>query len=209
MLDYNIRLAEGKKGQSPAIFLIHGYGSNAEDLFSFAPYLPKDHTIIALQAPLFMASGGYAWYPLEINERGEVTSKLEAAEMALEKIVETTDELIKKYNLNSQDLSLLGFSQGAILSWALGFRFPRKIRRIIALSGWIHESIDASNPPQFIAYAAHGTEDAVIPIHKARESILPLSKQFEGIEYYEFSEGHTVSQENFMKFLQWIEKTNL
>ncbi|MEK9613646.1 MAG: phospholipase, partial [Flavobacteriaceae bacterium] len=189
MLDYNIRLAESSKNQNSAIFLIHGYGSNAEDLFSFAPYLPKDHTIIALQAPLSLGLGGYAWYPLEINELGEVTSKAEAAETALKTVVKNIDELINKYDLNSQDLTLLGFSQGAILSWALGFNFPGKIRRIIALSGWIHESIDSSNPPQFVAYAAHGTEDAVIPIHKARESILPLSEQFEGIEYYEFTDG--------------------
>ena len=50
MLDYQIRSAQGKAEKNPTIILIHGYGSNAEDLFSFAPYLPKSHTIIALQA---------------------------------------------------------------------------------------------------------------------------------------------------------------
>ena len=73
MLDYQIRSAEGKAEKNPTIILIHGYGSNAEDLFSFAPYLPKSHTIIALQAPLSMGQGSYAWYPLGMNETGSVT----------------------------------------------------------------------------------------------------------------------------------------
>ena len=40
MLEYRIRNAEGNAIKKPVIFLIHGYGSNADDLFSFAPYLP-------------------------------------------------------------------------------------------------------------------------------------------------------------------------
>ena len=139
MLDYQIRSAEGKAEKNPTIILIHGYGSNAEDLFSFAPYLPKSHTIIALQA----------------------------------------------------------------------FKYPEKVRRIIALSGLIHESVPMQKKPEFLAYAAHGTEDTVIKIDQAREYILPLSKKYDEIEYHEFNDGHTVSQENFTALMKWIDKTNL
>lgn len=209
MLEYRIRQGINTLEKSPVIFLIHGYGSHADDLFSFAPYLPKSHTIIALQAPLNLSPGGYAWYPLYPNEDGTFTSELEAAWSAVDLLNENINLLIKKYDLNSIDISLLGFSQGSILSWALAFSTPKKIRRIVALSGLVHESVDTSQPPTFLAYAAHGISDVVIPVEKARATILPFSEKYTEIEYHEFPEGHSVSQENFTRLLGWLEKTEL
>jgi len=209
MLEYWIREGENSTTKKPVIFLIHGYGSHAEDLFAFAPYLPKNHTVIALQAPLELAPNSYAWYPLFPKQDGTLDSKLEAAWGAVDLIKKNITLLIEKYHLNSLDISLLGFSQGAILSWALAFSNSNFCRRIIALSGLIHESVDTSQNPTFLAYAAHGVSDIVIPVEQARSTVLPVSQRFEEIEYHEYPEGHTVSQENFSKMLNWIEKTNL
>ena len=209
MLEYRIQKTESPNKKRPALFLIHGYGSNADDLFSFAPYLPKNHTIIALQAPLSLGNKSFAWYPLSINTNGEIGSKNDTAWAAVDTLIKNIDELTEKYALNPKDISLLGFSQGSILSWALGYRFPDKIRRVIALSGFIHESINTTKEPEFIAYAAHGTKDEVIPVFKARESILPLSKKYSEIQYHEYPDGHTISQENFTALIKWLNKTNL
>jgi phospholipase/carboxylesterase len=209
MLEYRIRKGTNTIEKSPVIFLIHGYGSHADDLFSFAPYLPQTHTVIALQAPLVIAPGSYAWYPLYPKEDGTFTSELEAAWSAVDILTENIDLLVEKYGVNPIDISILGFSQGAILSWALAFSKPKKIRRIVALSGMVHESVDTSQPPTFLAYAAHGISDVVIPVEKARTTILPLSEKYNEIEYHEFPEGHSVSQENFTRLLGWLEKTEL
>lgn len=209
MLDYRIRKGQNKTKSTPAIFLIHGYGSHAEDLFTFAPYLPKSHSIIALQAPLAIAPSSYAWYPLYPNEDGTFHSELESAWKAVELLADNIDLLVSKYDLNIRDLSLFGFSQGAILSWALAFSKPNKVRRIVALSGFIDESVNTSKPPTFLAYAAHGETDMVIPLAKARDSILPLTKKYTEIEYYEYPEGHTISQENFTNLLKWLKNTGL
>ena len=209
MLDYRIRKGQNNLKSTPAIFLIHGYGSHAEDLFTFAPYLPKSHSIIALQAPLAIAHSCYAWYPLYPNDDGTFHSELESAWKAVGLLAENIDLLVSKYDLNISDLSLFGFSQGAILSWALAFSKPKKVRRIVALSGFIDESVNTSKPPTFLAYAAHGQTDTVIPIAKARDSILPLTKKYTEIEYYEYPEGHTISQENFTNLIKWLKNTDL
>jgi len=210
MLEYRIRNATSSQNKvSAALILIHGYGSYADDLFSFAPYLPKECTVIALQAPLSLGPNSYAWYPLQMNPSGELTSEVEAAWSAVQLIVDTIDELIYKHSLDPQDVSLLGFSQGAILSWAIAYHHSDKIRRIVALSGMVHESINTSAPPNFIAYASHGIQDQVIPISQARNTILPLSTQHDAISYQEFEDGHNVSQENSSQFLQWLETTAL
>ena len=210
MLEYRIQNASvSEKATSPAIILIHGYGSHVDDLFSFATYLPKDHAIIAIQAPLTIGPNSYAWYPLQMDPSGAVTSEVEAAWSAVRLIVDTIDELIKIHKLDSDDISLLGFSQGAILSWAIAYHHSNKIRRIVALSGMVHESIDSSSPPNFIAYASHGINDQIIPISLPRTTVLPLSNAHQSITYHEFKDGHNVSQENFTLMLAWLDKTNL
>ncbi|MEC7173027.1 MAG: phospholipase, partial [Bacteroidota bacterium] len=62
MLSYKIRRASEGDAPHPCIILLHGYGSNANDLFSFADYLPNHLTIISLEAPLDTPFGGKAWY---------------------------------------------------------------------------------------------------------------------------------------------------
>lgn len=209
MLKYRIRKGDNKLTQSSAIFLIHGYGSNCDDLFSFAPYLPKNLTIIALEAPLSLAQGSYAWYHLYPGQNGALKSDLNEAQRSLELITNNIKQLIEKYNINKMDVSVLGFSQGAILSWALAYGKSEIVRRVIALSGYIHESIDTSDPPKFIGYATHGITDEIIPIKMARDSVFPISQKHSAIEYHEFNDGHNVSQENFTKMLIWLERTKL
>ena len=209
MLKYRIRKGDNKLTQSSAIFLIHGYGSNYDDLFSFAPYLPKNLTIIALEAPLSLAQGSYAWYHLYPGQNGELKSDLNEAQRSLKLITNDIKQLIEKYNINKMDVSVLGFSQGAILSWALAYSKSEIVRRVIALSGYIHESIDTSYPPKFIGYATHGITDEIIPIKMARDSVFPISQKHSAIEYHEFNDGHNVSQENFTKILIWLERTKL
>ena len=209
MLKYRIRKGDNKLKQNPAIFLIHGYGSNCDDLFSFAPYLPKNLTIIALEAPLSLTQGSYAWYHLYPEQNGTLKSDLNEAQRSLELITKSIKQLIEKYNINKMDVSVLGFSQGAILSWALAYSKSEIVRRVIALSGYIHESIDTSDPPKFIGYATHGISDEIIPIKMARDSVFPISQKHSAIEYHEFSDGHNVSQENFTKMLIWLERTKL
>ena len=209
MLKYRIRKGDNKLKQNPAIFLIHGYGSNCDDLFSFAPYLPKNLTIIALEAPLSLTQGSYAWYHLYPEQNGTLKSDLNEAQRSLELITNNIKQLIEKYNINKMDVSVLGFSQGAILSWALAYSKSEIVRRVIALSGYIHESIDTSDPPKFIGYATHGITDEIIPIKMARDSVFPISQKHSAIEYHEFNDGHNVSQENFTKILIWLERTKL
>lgn len=209
MLNYRIKNAENDLKNNSVIFLLHGYGSNEDDLFSFTPFLPKYSTIISLRAPYELSPGSYAWYHLYPKSDGTFESDIETARMTLELLNKNIQLIIKKYKLDSNDITLLGFSQGAILGWALAFEKLSIVRRLVALSGFIHETINTSKGPNFIAYSSHGVSDQVIPIKLARQSILPISKKYNEIQYHEFPEGHTISQENLNLFLKWLDSTKL
>lgn len=210
MLEYRIKKSmPSNRKKKPVIILIHGYGSNADDLFSFAPHLPQNHTIIAIQAATKLAPNSYAWYPLQTDDLGAVTTELQDALSAVKLIIDTIFNLIKIHKLDPSDVSLLGFSQGAILSWAIAYNYSDKIRRIVALSGMIHESVNTTKAPNFLAYASHGIKDQIIPISQPRKTIVPLSNKYQAIIYKEYNDGHNISHENFSMIVAWLEKTNL
>ena len=99
-LKYLIRHTEIKKN-SPSIFLLHGYGSNKEDLFSLEGYLPKNHTIISLEAPISLPFGGFTWFEvnqMDILNKSYYKNKDDVDEIA-KIIIKNIDELYTKFLL--------------------------------------------------------------------------------------------------------------
>jgi len=117
-LEYVIREPQVRTKRSPVIFMLHGYGSNEEDLFSFADELPKEYTIISLRAPYNLTSFGYAWYMINFDEDQAYWSDNEQAIESRELIMRCIDEACKVYDLDTRNINLLGFSQGSILRMA-------------------------------------------------------------------------------------------
>lgn len=195
--------------KSPVLIMLHGYGSDANDLFSFASELPDELFIISAQAPYPLPPYGNAWYAINFDSvHGKFSDDVQAVE-SREKIAAFIDEVITNYPVDSDNLTLLGFSQGTILSYAVALSYPQKVKNVIALSGYINLDIidkdfrknDYSN---LSVYASHGTVDQVIPISWARRSP-EILKQL-GIEhkYSEFPVGHGVAPQNLMEIKSWI-----
>ncbi len=61
-LEHNYKAAANTSEPSPVIIMLHGYGSDENDLFSFSTELPDKYTIISLKAPIPMEPSGNAWY---------------------------------------------------------------------------------------------------------------------------------------------------
>ena len=60
------------KDNPPLLIMLHGYGSDENDLFSFASELPKEFLIVSLQAPYQLQPYGHAWYAIHFdNEQGK------------------------------------------------------------------------------------------------------------------------------------------
>ena len=190
------------------LILLHGYGSNELDLFSFANELPDTLVIVSLRAPYEMGYGGYAWYDINLDSENNKFSDLDQARKSLQKITETIDYIKTKYTTNPDNTFLLGFSQGAILSYALSFNFPNKIQHVIALSGYLNTELMPEENTQKINtdyYISHGTVDQVIPVDWARKASPFLDSKELKNEYSEYPVGHGVAPQNFFSFKKWIE----
>tara|TARA_Y100000748_G_scaffold199032_1_gene166814 strand:+ start:482 stop:1105 length:624 start_codon:yes stop_codon:yes gene_type:complete len=207
MLEYKIRKSAVENQKNPSIILLHGYGSDENDLFSFAEYLPKKYTIISLRAPFETPMGGYCWFSINFNNSNEKWSDHKQAYQSILNLESQIDFFIQKYNLEPDQIDLLGFSQGAVLSWTLLLDFSIKINRAVCLSGYIDKSLlkeDIYSYRDIIAYSSHGTNDPVIPFDWAKTSIESLKENNPNVVFNSFQDAHNVSQENFQSILNWL-----
>ena len=194
---------------APLIIMLHGYGSDENDLFSFASELDSNYAVISLKAPIAMQPYGNAWYNIYFDATNGKFSDDEQAITSRDLIVKVIDEIVTAYPIDSENITLLGFSQGTILSLAVGLSYPEKVKNIIGLSGYVNEAIlkDGyinNDFSQLNVYSSHGSVDQVIPVDWARKT-QPFLKNL-GIDshYSEFPVGHGVAPQNFYEFKSWL-----
>ena len=208
-LEYKIQEPKIKLDKNPLILLLHGYGSNEEDLFSFATELPEEYYIISVRAPYDMQYGAFAWYAINFDADENKFSDHEQAKVSRDLIAGFIDELIQTYPIDAQKVTLVGFSQGAILSYAVALSYPEKVQKVVAMSGYLNLEIVAedylkNNFNNLKIFASHGTVDQVIPVEWARKTPAILENLGINITYKEYPIGHGVAPQNFYDFKNWI-----
>ncbi len=208
-LHHIIKAPSVQKEKTPVLFMFHGYGSNEEDLFSFASELPETLCIISVRAPYPMQPHGNAWYAIYFDAaQGKFSDDAQAIE-SRDRIAQFIDEAVAAYDLDASNVSILGFSQGTILSYAVALSYPQKIKNVIALSGYLNEAIlaegYASNDFSNLSiYCSHGTVDQVIPIDWALKAPEKLQTLGIATELQQFPVGHGVAPQNFYQFKEWL-----
>ena len=208
-LHHLVRAPKVKLDKNPLLLLLHGYGSNEEDLFSFATELPDYYYVISARAPYSLQYGSYAWYAINFDADENKFSDHDQARTSRDLISTFIDELITNYSIDPKNVTLIGFSQGSILSYAVALSYPEKIQRVVAMSGYLNldivtENYKNNNFSKLKIFASHGTVDQVIPVSWARKA-KPILEHL-GIEcvYKEYPIGHGISPQNFYDFKNWL-----
>jgi phospholipase/carboxylesterase len=197
--------------KNPLLLLLHGYGSNEEDLFSFASELPEEYYVISARAPFDMGFGSYAWYAINFDADENKFSDIPQAQQSRDLIATFIDELISNYPIDSSNVSLIGFSQGTILSYAIALSYPEKVQRVVAMSGYLNTEMvkpnfENNNFSNLKIFASHGTVDQVVPVDWARKAAPALKELGIEIVYKEYPVGHGVGPQNFYDFKNWLQQ---
>ena len=208
-LEYKIREPKVKLDKNPLLLLLHGYGSNEADLFSFAEELPEEYYIISARAPYDMQYGSYAWYAINFDADQNKFSDNEQAKTSRDLIAKFIDELVHNYPIDASNVSLIGFSQGSILSYAVALSYPEKVQQVVAMSGYLNLDIVADDYlkntlSNLRIFASHGTVDQVIPVDWARKTPAILENLGVAVTYKEYPIGHGVAPQNFYDFKNWL-----
>lgn len=157
-------------GTSPRslVILLHGYGSNGDDLISLAP-----HWRGAMPATVFVAPnapepcpgapGGFQWWALTNADRGARANGVARAAPLLDAFI---DAELARYGLAEAQLALVGFSQGTMVALHVGLRRPAALAGIVGYSGMLADEAgladpQTSRPPILLI---HGDADPMIPV---------------------------------------------
>lgn len=207
-----IRKPDVIREKNPLLLLLHGYGSNEEDLFSFAGELPKDAFVVSARAPYSTGYGGFAWYAIYFDRGPEKFSDEEQARASRDLIAGFLDELVAQHPIDPTDITLIGFSQGSILSYAVALSYPAHVRRVAALSGYLNTALmtdgyETGDFSHLRLFLSHGSSDQVIPADWARKAKPQLDALGIVNEYREYPVGHGVAPQNFFDLRDWLERT--
>lgn len=209
-LQYLIRAPKISKAKSPLLLLLHGYGSNEEDLFSFATELSDEYYVVSARAPHDLGYGSYAWYAINFDADENKFSDLEQAKASRDLISTFIDELVAHFPIDANKVTLIGFSQGTILSYAVALSYPEKVQRVVAISGYLNldmllETYQNNDFSTLSIFSSHGTDDQVIPVEWARNAKPVLKELNIDSTYKEYPIGHGISPQNFHDFKHWLE----
>jgi phospholipase/carboxylesterase len=160
------------------VILLHGYGSNGDDLIGLAP-----HWQGALPATVFVspnapepcpgAPGGYQWWGFGGADRGGRAAGAARAAPVLDAFI---DAELARYGLTGAELALVGFSQGTMLALQVGPRRPRAIAGIVGYSGMLADEAGLADlaTPRPPILLIHGDAAAMIPVaalHQAKAAL--------------------------------------
>lgn len=184
--------------QKPALILLHGRGADEHDLFGLKSRLDPRLDIYSLRAPYEFDWGGYAWFDLfddgTVDEKSFSRSKTEIHSFIA--------------SLNTKHIYLLGFSMGAIMSYALALTQPALCKGVVALSGFaplqLENEYRLDELHDLHIFIAHGTKDPVIPVASARKTKELLSRSSAIVSYHEFDSGHQINEQCVREMSEWL-----
>lgn len=198
-------------GRPPLLVLLHGIGSNEDDLHSLAPYLDGRFMVASARAPVVMGAASFGWFNIEFTPQGMVAD-VEQAERSRSLILKFIDELVETYRADPACVFLMGFSQGAMMSLSAALTRPDKVTAVASLSGRLpSQALVHLVAPEALqgmpVFVAHGTYDPVLPIDNGRDCREKLEALPVELTYREYPMGHEVSMESLRDIAAWLTST--
>lgn len=207
-LKYLVQPPTEKTAHTPVIILLHGYGSDEKDLFELRTAFPKSYLIVSARAPYNLPGGGYEWYePAQVN--GGRDGKKDEVDNSRHLIEQFIKQVVTKYKADGKQVYLMGFSQGAIMSYQVGLTDPEAVHGIAPLSGMIFESLKPmiKNTPalkQLRIFVSHGAADQRIPFAEGKAAVDYVKSIGLHPDFHEYpGMGHSISNEVLNDLVKW------
>jgi phospholipase/carboxylesterase len=188
-----------------ALVLFHGRGADEHDLFPLLDLLDPQRRLLGATAggPLSLPPGGSHWYAV----RRVGFPDPDTFRSTYPQVSGWLDDLLARHEIPSERAVLGGFSQGAVMSYALGLNTGRpRPAGIMALSGFVptvegFELGDATGLPIAIG---HGTYDPVIGVEFGRQAHELLTQAGADVTYRESPMAHAIDPGFLRDLPDWV-----
>lgn len=186
--------------------MLHGWTGDENSMWVFARKLPAKVAVMAPRGLFGSPQGGYTWHENRVG-----TGRLPAIEdfqASADALVDFLDDWSLVTDVKTNQIDLIGFSQGAAFSYALALFHPERIRALAALSGFIPAGAEQLLAKGLMSgkkvFVAHGRQDEMIPVEHMRGSVSLLENSGARVTYCESDGGHKVSKECFTGIVELL-----
>ncbi len=191
----SLRVENVPARQTPAralLVVLHGLGDSSQG-WSWLPgelRLPwLEYDLVDAPDPYY---GGYSWYDLP----GDAGPGVRRSRELLSRWID--GRIAAGYP--PERIGILGFSQGCLMTFDVGWRVRQRLGALVGISGYIHDPAtllrelgpEARRVP---ALFTHGTQDPVVPMMPVRAQAQALKEAGLDLEWREFPKAHTVAGE--------------
>ena len=193
-------------GPHPVLILLHGRGTDENDLLGLTSSFDPRLLIFSIRAPYRFPYGGYTWFDLD-EQSGINNDQLLAGRDAL---IQSLDEIQQKYPVDVKRIFLFGFSMGAMMSLAVSLSNPHRFKGVIAHSGLLPKEDKLKyrwNQLDGISFfIAHGTNDPIVPVALGRQAYQRFMDVKADVLYREYPIQHTISEESLSDAAVWLQQ---
>jgi len=223
--DNLIYQARSGPADGPLLLMLHGLGGDEHSMSFFTRSIPAAFTVISPRAPIAIEPGMFPGY----TDRGYswVRSVPPPDRVSFAPAIDLLRGFIQ--SLNRAPVYLMGFSQGAALSYALSLAEPELIMGVIALAGFLpNEAMhpegnsgrsstslrSAQNAPAAQSKDAHprhgyliihSLDDQIVPLQRAHQARDYLQASGAPVEYHAYPGGHKIAAQGLKDITRWLE----
>ncbi len=196
------------KGRASVLVVLHGLGANERDLFELGKQVAPESLIVALRAPLEVGPDQFSWFSVRFTAEDPVHD-VAAAETSRARIVEFVRALKLEPGVDADRVTLLGFSQGAILSEAVAMTEPALVSGVVLMSGrTLPELKPVASTKRPRVLLMHGTRDPLLRYAGAVQTNEVLRAAGYDVDFRSFDARHEVTAEMVAATRSWLGASN-
>jgi phospholipase/carboxylesterase len=195
--DWTFRLHLPKAHPKRLLVLLHGWLGDENSMWLLARNLSPEIAILSPRGIFSAPQGGYSWRAAKPGTWSMAT--LEDFRLSADALIAFVEDWAATAGVDALQFDLMGFSQGAALTYILTLLYPQRIRRLAALSGFIPAGGPALITRQSVSgkpvFMSHGRKDDVIPVEQSRQAAARFQQAGALVKYCESDTAHKVSKE--------------
>lgn len=199
-----------EQAQAPwLLVLMHGVGSNAEDLFGLADYVPQQYHVLSLQAPFAMGPNAFAWFMFSVQPDGTRHIDIQQERESRALVAQTVQLACEQLGVPAHRVIVAGFSQGGIMSLSLLLTQPQLLSGVCVWHSRLLPEIvalqaSAAHLQGRSAWVSHGTLDQVIALSSAHAIRQHLQALPVALHYQEYPCAHTIHPQELQDSMRWL-----
>jgi phospholipase/carboxylesterase len=197
--NWNFRFRPATTFPSRLLIMLHGWTGDENSMWVFAHSLPTHFEVLSPRGPFSSRDGGYSW--CEERPGASMLPELDDFRNPAEALFDFVDDWYKSKTARANQFDLIGFSQGAALSYVVTILYPERIHALAALSGFVPKGCEKLFTKDLLlgksVYISHGRQDKMVPVEEARKAAVLMENTGAKVTYCESDGGHKVGAECF------------